>query len=233
MSTYALVLAGGNGRRMGAEGNKVFLPLGGIPAIVRAIVPFSALCQGIVVVAQPNEIALMRETLRAFGIEKIVQAIVAGGEDRQASVANGLRALPEDAGLVLVHDGARALVTEAVIRRVIDSVQEHGSGIASLPVTDTIKRASPLGEVKETLDREALFAMQTPQGFRVSLLKEAHAKADETGYRATDDAALLEYAGMPVWLCQGDRENIKLTTPMDITLAEMILGARAQREDNP
>lgn len=228
MSVYAIVLAGGSGQRMGIGGNKVFLPLRGIPAIVRAIVPFSSLCRGVVVVARADDLAPMWETLNHSGISRLVTAVVAGGEDRQASVANGLAALPEDARTVLVHDGARALVSERVIQNVIESVEACGSGVAAVAVTDTVKRADADGWVKETLKRESLFAMQTPQGFAVSMLREAHAKADETGFRATDDAALLEYAGFPVRLCEGDRENLKLTTPMDITLAEMILQKRAE-----
>ena len=227
---YAIVLAGGSGQRMGTEGNKVFLPLRGIPAIVRAIVPFSALCKGIVVVAREEDQTLMRETLVRFQIASLVTKIVTGGADRQASVANGLAALPEDAEAVLVHDGARALITAEVIRNVIESIRAHGSGVASIPVTDTIKSADSGGFVLETLPRETLFAIQTPQGFRVSLLRQAHEHANLSGYRATDDAALLEAAGLPVHLCMGDRENIKLTTPMDRILADLILQNRDERE---
>ena len=230
MSIYAIVLAGGSGRRMGGEENKIFLPIRGIPAIVRAIAPFSALCQGVVVVAQAGEITLMHETIRRFGLSGIVTGVAAGGADRQESVANGLAALPVDAKMVLVHDGARALVTEQVIRNVIESVQAHGTGIAAVSVTDTIKRADAEGRVQETVDRASLFAIQTPQGFWVSELLQAHEKANEEGYRATDDAALLEYAGLSVRLCEGDRENIKLTTPLDKILAEMILQNRMERE---
>jgi 2-C-methyl-D-erythritol 4-phosphate cytidylyltransferase len=230
MKFYAIVLAGGSGQRMGVEGNKVFLTLRGIPAIVRAIAPFSSLCQGILVVARADELDLMREVLRQYGLAKLVTDVVAGGEDRQASVAQGLAALPKDAQGVLIHDGARALVTEGVIQTVIESVREHGSGVAAIPVIDTIKRADGAGFVQETLARESLFAMQTPQGFTVQALLEAHAKADGAGYRATDDGALLEYAGLPVRLCQGDPENIKLTTAMDMVLADMILSRRAQQE---
>ena len=226
MSAYAIVLAGGSGQRMGAEGNKVFLPIRGIPAIVRAIAPFSALCKGVVVVARAEEVVLMGDIVRQYGLSAIVTRIVPGGADRQASVASGLAALAEDASIVLVHDGARALVTERVIQNVLESVRVHGSGVAAIPVTDTVKRANTDGWVQETLSREALFAMQTPQGFRTADLRAAHEKAEAVGYCATDDAALLEFAGMPVRLCEGDRENIKLTTPLDRTLAEMILQNR-------
>lgn len=229
MSIYAIVVAGGSGQRMGMEENKVLVSLRGVPAIVRAIAPFSALCQGVVLVARQEEQEQMRGVLRKFGLERLLHAVVSGGEDRQASVANGLLALPEDADMVLVHDGARALVTEDVIERVIASVEKNGTGIAAVPVTDTVKQADAEGRVLVTLDRAGLYAMQTPQGFEAALLRSAHQRAEAEGYRATDDAALLERAGSPVYLCEGDRENIKLTTPFDVTLAEAILAKRAER----
>ena len=142
----------------------------------------------------------------------------------------GLDALPDDAECVLIHDGARALVTEDVIRRAIESVEARGSGIASVPVSDTIKRAAPDGLVLDTPDRSALRAMQTPQAFRVELIRKAHEVARRDGFLGTDDAALLEHAGMPVYLCEGSRENLKLTTPTDLMLAGLILAARAEKE---
>lgn len=105
-----------------------------------------------------------------------------------------------------------------------------GSGIASVPVTDTIKRAAPDGLVLDTPDRSALRAMQTPQAFRVELIRKAHEIARRDGFWGTDDAALLEHAGMPVYLCEGSRENLKLTTPTDLMLAGLILAARAEKE---
>ena len=230
MKTYAIVLGGGSGERMGGGMNKIFLPLRGVPAIVRAIAPFTGLCAGVAVVARKGEETLMRETLNRYGMDQAVLNVVSGGEDRQASVANGLAALPEDAQGVLVHDGARALVTVAVIRRTLESLENKGSGVACVPVTDTVKRADGQRRVLETLDRSQLFAMQTPQAFLVNELKQAHAQAEQESYRATDDAALMENAGLPVFLCEGDRENIKLTTTFDLTLAEAILSAREEAE---
>ncbi|NLI20289.1 MAG: 2-C-methyl-D-erythritol 4-phosphate cytidylyltransferase [Clostridiales bacterium] len=226
MRTCAIVLGGGSGTRMGAGVNKVFLPIRGVPAIVRAVAPFSGLCDGIVVVARAEEAPLMEETLRRFGLGRAVTAVAIGGEDRQASVAAGLAAVPPDAHWVLVHDGARALVTEELIRRALRSAEEHGSGVASVAVSDTIKRAGTDGLVAETLDRETLRAMQTPQAFRAADLRRAHEIAARDSYRATDDAALLEHAGLPVYLCEGSRENIKLTTLLDLRLAEVLLAAR-------
>ena len=230
MKCYAIVLGGGSGRRMESQINKIFLPLRGIPAIIRSLAPFTGLCAGAVVVAAEAEIEDMRAILRRYGMDRFVKAVVPGGSERQYSVLNGLKALPEDAECVLIHDGARALVTEDVIIRAIESVEKHGSGIASIPVVDTIKRAAPDGLVQETPDRASLYAIQTPQSFRMDVIMAAHEKAREDGFLGTDDASLLEHAGIPVYLSEGDRENLKLTTPTDLRLAEVILTARAEKE---
>lgn len=230
MKSYVILLGGGSGRRMQAGQNKVFLPLRGVPAIIRALAPFSALCAGAVVVAAEAEVAQMREIIARFHMERFVLDVVCGGAERQHSVYNGLKALPEDADCVLIHDGARALVTEDVIKRALSSVEAHGSGVASLPVTDTIKRAAPDGLVLETPARAFLYAMQTPQAFRVEEIRRAHEQARRDGFLGTDDAALMEHAGLPVYLCEGNPENLKLTTQTDLALAELILNARLERE---
>ena len=226
MIAYAIVLGGGSGSRMGAEINKVLLPLRGVPAIVRAIAPFTGLCAGVIVVARATEIESMRALVARYGLGKAVLAVVEGGADRQASVACGLAALPSDAEAVLIHDGARALVTEEVILRALASTEKYGSGVASVAVTDTVMRVDAWGMAVETLDRDTLRAMQTPQAFTVESIRRAHAQALTEGYRATDDAALLTHIGMPVHLCEGSRENLKLTTLLDLTVAEAILAAR-------
>lgn len=231
MSNYAIILGGGSGRRMRSDLNKVFLPLRGIPAIVRAIAPFTGFCAGAVVVAAADEVEDMQAILAKYGMGRFVKAVVPGGSERQYSVYNGMKALPEDAEYVLIHDGARALVTEAVIGRALESVEQHGSGVAAIPVVDTIKRAAPDGLVQETPDRASLYAIQTPQSFRMDVLMAAHEKAREDGFLGTDDASLLEHAGIPVYLSEGDRENLKLTTPTDLELAEVILQIRADEEE--
>lgn len=230
MNCYAIVLGGGSGTRMRAEKNKVLLPLRGVPVIVRAIAPFSALCAGAIVVAAEEEDDEMRQTLSRFGLSSFVKKVVVGGAQRQSSVRNGLRALPSDAECALIHDGARALVTEDVIRGAIESVEKYGSGVAAVPVTDTIKRAAPDGRVLETPDRSTLYAMQTPQAFRLPLILQAHRQAQKDGFLGTDDASLLEHADIPVYLSEGSYENLKLTTPTDLRLAELILNARAEKE---
>ena len=230
MKVCAVILGGGSGSRMGAKQNKIFLPLRGVPAIVRAAAPFTGLCAEAVVVARPEEQDEMTALLRRYGLDSFVKKVVPGGSTRQESVRHGLDALPGDTDIVMIHDGARALVTEDVIRRALQSAVERGSGVAAIPVTDTIKRAGDDGRALETLNRDELRAMQTPQAFQLELIRKAHEIARRDGFWGTDDAALLEHAGMPVYLCEGSRENLKLTTPTDLMLAGLILAARAEKE---
>ncbi|MBR5110784.1 MAG: 2-C-methyl-D-erythritol 4-phosphate cytidylyltransferase [Clostridia bacterium] len=221
MNVYALLLCGGSGTRMGVKENKTLLKIGGVPAIIRSFRAFEPLVKGIVLVTRAEEEAVFHEALSACGCAPL--AIVAGGEDRQASALNGLRALPPDADIALIHDGARPFVTEEIIRRVIESAEEYGSGVAAVPARDTVKRADAEGRVLETLDRSALWQMQTPQGFFVKDLLDAHAKAPA---RYTDDAALMEAAGHSVWLVPGSPDNIKLTSPEDLRMVNGMLTPR-------
>lgn len=228
MKAYAVILGGGSGSRMGGDRNKVFMPIRGIPAIVRAAVPFTGICAGAVMVAQPGEMEIMESVVRQFGLSRFVISVTAGGDTRQASVWNGLSALPDDAEIVLIHDGARALVTEDVITRALHSAAEHGSGIASVAVHDTIKRVGNENRILETLDRGVLRAMQTPQAFRVDLIREAHRITNRDGFVGTDDASLLEHAGTPVYVSEGSLRNIKLTTATDMLLARALLEDESQ-----
>ena len=221
MNTYAILLCGGSGTRMGVRENKTLLKIGGAPAIVRSFRAFQPLVKGVVLVTRAEETEVFYEVLAAYGCAPF--AITAGGEDRQASALNGLRALPPDADIALIHDGARPFVTEAIIRRVIESVETCGSGVAAVPARDTIKRANQDGKVLETLDRSALWQMQTPQGFFVKDLLAAHASAQS---RYTDDAALMEAAGHSVRLVLGSPDNIKLTSPEDLRMVNGMLTPR-------
>lgn len=221
MNAYALLLCGGSGTRMGVNENKTLLNIGGVPAIVRSFRAFQKAVKGVVLVTRAGEETLFSGVLSAYGCSPL--AIVPGGADRQASAYCGLKALPEDADIALIHDGARPFVTEAIIRRVIDSVERYGSGVAAVPARDTIKRADAEGRVLETLDRSALWQMQTPQGFFVKDLLAAHAVA---AARYTDDAALMEAAGHPVRLVLGSPDNIKLTSPEDVRMVNGMLTPR-------
>jgi len=218
--TWAIVLAGGSGTRMGAGMNKVLLPVGGVPALVRSLRAFVPYVQGTVCVCRPEDEEEVRGLAEQYGLSFL---IAPAGFDRQESVYNGLQMLPENARYVLVHDGARCLVSSEVIEAALASVKAKGSGVAAVAVKDTIKQAAPDGAVIATPDRAALKAVQTPQGFTVELLKKAHAAARQKGLRATDDAALVEALGETVYLTPGSEMNFKLTTPQDLVLAEALL----------
>ena len=213
MNAYAVILCGGSGTRMGAKQNKTLLPVDGVPAVVKCVRAFAPLVTSIVLVVRAGEEDAFRQALENAG--ESVPFIVPGGTDRQASALCGLKALPNDADIALIHDGARPFVTRDVIERVLAGVKENGSGVAAVPARDTIKRASPDGLVLETPDRASLYQVQTPQGFFVKDLLLAHGRVQK---RCTDDAALMEAAGFPVRLVMGSYDNIKLTSPEDLKM---------------
>lgn len=217
---YAIILAGGSGSRMGADRNKVLLELRGEPVITRAVKAFTGLVDGIVVVSRQEDLAALKAAMDAAHLSV---SIVPGGDTRQASVWNGLSALPDACTHVLIHDGARCLVDESTIRRCMASVEACGTGIASIPVIDTIKVSNSDELVIETPERASLRAVQTPQGFTLPLIIKAHEAARADGFIGTDDASLVERMGHPVRLTLGDRKNIKLTTPEDLNMAEAFL----------
>lgn len=221
MKAYAVILCGGSGSRMGAKENKTLLKVGGVPAAVRCVHAFAPAVKGTVLVARAGDEKLFLDAMAAYGVS--VLAVVPGGEDRQASALEGLKALPGDAQIALIHDGARPFVTEEIVRRVIESAEKYGSGVAAVPARDTVKRADPEGKVLETLDRRELWQMQTPQGFPVWELLDAHKNARE---RYTDDAALMEAAGHAVHLVMGGYDNIKLTSPEDLRMGNGMLTPR-------
>ncbi len=218
---YAIILAGGSGSRMGAARNKVLLELQGKPVITRSVDAFTGLVEGIVLVSRPEDIPDMQAAMKAAGV---AVTIVPGGDTRQASVWNGLCALPADCTHVLIHDGARCLVDEGTIRRCMASVEAHGTGVAAIPAIDTIKQVDAENVVTATPDRSQLRAVQTPQGFTLDIIRRAHESAQQAGFLGTDDASLVERMGLPVRLTEGDRRNIKLTTPEDMIMAEAFLG---------
>lgn len=222
---FAIILAGGSGSRMGAGCNKVLLEVGGRSVIRRSADAFAPLMDGLVVVTRPEDRAAIEAALDGVACAKVLFAD--GGVDRQASVWNGLCALPAGCTKVLVHDGARCLVDEGTIRRAMDAVDEGGTGVAAVPAVDTIKVVDDRQLVVDTPDRAALRVVQTPQGFTRDILMAAHEHARADEFRGTDDASLVEHLGLPVRLTLGARTNIKLTTPEDLNMAEAILGANA------
>lgn len=220
----AIILGGGSGQRMGASCNKVLLPVAGKSMIVRSVEAFLPLVDQVVVVSRAEDMPAMAFELAHSGLEV---PMVSGGATRQESVWQGLQALSGACDGVLVHDGARCLVTADVIRCCMDSVARCGTGVAAIPVTDTIKTVGEANIALDTPDRASLRAVQTPQGFQTALLRRAHEQAQHDGFLGTDDASLVERLGIPVQLTEGSRRNIKLTTPEDLQMAEAFLTEQA------
>ncbi|OKO94201.1 2-C-methyl-D-erythritol 4-phosphate cytidylyltransferase [Geobacillus proteiniphilus] len=225
MNYEAIVLAAGQGKRMNAGMNKQFLELGGEPLIVRTLEVFERdeRCVRIVLVVNPAERSRFEQLLARFRIRKVA-ALADGGEERQHSVYNGLQAL-EGEEIVLIHDGARPFVRVHHLHELVNAAVQYGAAIPAVRVKDTIKKANGLF-VEQTIDRSSLWAVQTPQAFRLSLIMEAHKAAKQAGYLGTDDASLVERIGKPVKIIEGDYRNIKLTTPEDLLFAEAILASR-------
>ena len=216
----AVIVAAGNASRMGGI-DKVMAQLRGEPMIKRTVREFQN-CDAIseiVVVTREDLILPIREL--CAGMEK-VKAVVAGGKSRQESVGLGLNALSDKVKLAAVHDGARPLITWQVIDRVVRAANTYGAAAPAIPVKDTIKTVQG-GIVKNTPDRSTLFAVQTPQIFDFDLLRGALKKAQLDGAQVTDDCSAVERMGMSVKIVEGDERNIKVTTPLDLTIAHLLL----------
>lgn len=220
----AIIVAAGESRRMGGV-DKIFTPLLGVPLILHSLRVFNAspLVDYIVLVVSSARVDEARRLVEERGLLK-VRAVCAGGARRQDSVRAGLDALPPCAW-VLVHDGARCCISPSLIEAGLEAVRESGAAIAAVPVKDTVKAVAEQ-RVQSTLDRSALWAVQTPQVFRAELILDAHRRCQET---VTDDAAMVERLGVPVRVFMGAYDNLKVTTPDDLLLAEAILRARASQ----
>ena len=216
----AVLVAAGSASRMGGI-DKVMAPLGGEPMIARTVRAFQE-CDAvseIVIVTREDLILPIRELTKSC--EK-VKAVVAGGKSRQESVGKGLNALSKDVKLAAVHDGARPLITWQLIDCCIRAANTYGAAAPAIPVKDTIKTVEG-GLVVNTPDRSKLKAVQTPQVFDIDMLKGALLKAYQDGAEVTDDCSAVERLGMKVKIVEGDEKNLKVTTPMDLKIAEMLL----------
>jgi 2-C-methyl-D-erythritol 4-phosphate cytidylyltransferase len=229
MHVTAIVPAAGGGRRFGGPLPKQYQPLLGVPVLartLRALWGSGAIHSLVLVVPPGGETRCRAAVLDPYGLR--ADRVVPGGADRQASVYAGLLAAPAAAEIVLVHDAARPFIEPEAVRAAIRATASVGAALVAIPVTDTIKLASPEGEQLQTLPRERLWAAQTPQVFRAALLREAHERALAEGFRSTDDCALVERMGHPVRVVAGSADNLKITTPEDLARAEQILRARAE-----
>lgn len=226
---HLLIPAAGMGKRMGSDGNKLRLQALGRPLLAWTMLAAAAAeeISWIGIIGQPIDFPLWQELISHLSITKPVE-LIPGGATRQESVHNGLKALPQNADRVLIHDGARCLATPDLLDRCAQALKTYPGLIAAIPVKDTIKIVREGGIVAGTPDRATLWAAQTPQGFLVHKLKECHSLAQENRWQVTDDAALFERFELPVHIVPGEDTNLKITTPADLEIAEMVLRQRHQ-----
>lgn len=226
MTVGAVVPAAGRGARVGSPQNKIWIEIAGRPLIEWTIAALQR-CSDvatIVVAARPDEVSVLGAHLARW---TKVRAVVPGGDTRSESVRAGLAALPPECDIVLVHDAARPAVSERLVAQVARAAREHGAAVPGLPVSDTLKRTGSDGRVLETVDREGLWRVQTPQGARVADLRAAFEILGSQAMTLTDEAAVLEMAGYPVFVVPGEERNIKVTYPEDISRAAAILSGAA------
>lgn len=236
MRVFVIIPAAGIGTRMAAGSHaaapKQFLSLAGVPVLVRSIKAFLDVpkVDAVCVAVRGTERDRMEAQIREYKLGPRVH-MAEGGDNRQESVAHALAALKcDDDDVVLVHDAVRPLVDPATIERTIDAIAKHGAAIVGLPAVDTIKQVERTADgaiVTATIPRERVVLAQTPQGARFSLLQQAFAEAEADGFSGTDEASLLERAGIEVSVVQGTAKNFKITQPGDLELAEFYLNQHA------
>ncbi|MDF2714974.1 MAG: ispD [Paenibacillus sp.] len=219
-----VVVSAGKGSRMGTSESKQYLPLRGKPILVHTLERFQRMPQieSIVLVTGSGDIERCAAYVEQYSLTKVV-AVTAGGEERQHSVRIGLARLPEGLDVVAVHDAVRPFVTEARTAECLHKAYEAGGAVLAVPVKDTIKVVDSSGRIQSTPERKSLWAVQTPQAFRLDLLWQAHMQAVRDGFVGTDDAMLVERLGHSVHVVEGDYTNIKITTPDDLLWAERLL----------
>jgi 2-C-methyl-D-erythritol 4-phosphate cytidylyltransferase len=225
MRVNAVIVAAGEGKRMGGGIAKPLLTIAGRPLILHTLGRFAA--------SQVRRVILVVPQKESAGFERLVASdpeasrldcvVQPGGARRQDSVRQGLARLDEDCEIVVIHDGARPLISPALIDRSVEVAAKEGAAVVGVPVRDTIKIVSASGRVESTPTRDSLWEIQTPQAFQVKIIREAHRRAERDGIEATDDAMLVERLGGSVVVLQGDRTNLKITTPEDMIVAEALL----------
>jgi len=222
MKVGAIIPAAGRGKRIGASVPKQFLEIQGRPLLHHTLTVFASckLIDYVVLVMPRADVDEMGEDwLNKY---EIVREVVVGGEQRQDSVYNGFNSLEEGTDIVVVHDGVRPFTTPQMITATVEAAQQHGAAITAIPVSDTVKQAAD-GFVKQTVPRDGLWRVQTPQAFQCGLLQQAFKKAKKDSYYGTDEGSLVEYLGERVKIVPGSELNIKITRKEDLVLGESLL----------
>lgn len=222
-----VVVAAGSSERMG--GDKMLMTLGAKPVIIRTLMAFqkSPMVDDIVVVTKREKITAIADMIKLYDITKVTQ-VISGGATRVESSLAGVSAVRRGAKLIAIHDGARPLVSQELIERVVKEANEHISAVPVLPSTDTLKQVDSRGVIVEGVDRASVFRVQTPQVFDADIIKGALTKAVEKRLPITDDCSAVDMMGFSTYTVEGDAGNIKLTLPEDMVLAEAILKSRGE-----
>ena len=229
MKVTAIIAAAGVGKRMGQATPKQFLAVLGQPLLAHTLIPFEA-------VQEVSEIILLipagweehcrKVVIEKYGFKKVTK-VISGGKERQDSVYLGLNEASNTTDMIIVHDGVRPLVTEALIQMSIRTASDSGAAVVAIPLTDTLKQVTMDGLVKRTLKRDGLWLVQTPQTFQKKIILEAYEAAYRDQFYGTDDAALVERVGFPIKIVLGSGMNLKITTPDDLRLSEFLLRQRS------
>jgi 2-C-methyl-D-erythritol 4-phosphate cytidylyltransferase len=225
MKSAAVIVSAGKGHRFAGEKKKQFLLLSGKPILCHTLDKFES-CPSIdsiqLVVGQEDVDYTLKEIVEAYGYRK-VSKVVPGGKIRQESVKKGIETLSPEIDIVVIHDGVRPFVTRKMIEDSIQTARQFEAAVIAMPVKETIKMARPDRTVLKTLARESLWQIQTPQTFQADVIRKAFRKATEEGFIGTDDASLVERIGIKVYILPGSYNNIKITTPEDLMLAELLV----------
>ena len=226
MLAAAIVLAAGEGRRIGGNTSKIFLPLAGRPLVLRTLdrVFAARTVENVVLVTAAHEIARCETLLSSDdALRGCPCELQVGGATRQQSAKRGLEKIGSDTDIVVIHDGARPFVSGGLIDRCVEFAADKGAVVVGLPVSDTIKVVSQDRHILSTPERSSLWEIQTPQVFQRALIVEAHEQAERKGIEVTDDAMLIERLRKRVYIIDGERTNFKITVPEDVWLAETLI----------
>ncbi|MDP4086516.1 MAG: 2-C-methyl-D-erythritol 4-phosphate cytidylyltransferase [Bacillota bacterium] len=225
MPYQVIIPAAGQGKRMGVGKNKLLIELSGIPVLIHTLRVFEndEKCDGIILAIHPQDKDEFTTQLKKYKITK-VKNVVSGGSERQHSIYNALKTVTNN-GIILVHDAARPFIKKEHIHRLVAAAEKTGAAIIGVPAKDTMKKVKDW-KVTETVERSSLWAVQTPQAFRMSILLEAYVLAEKENFLGTDDASLVERLSTPIEIVEGDYDNIKLTTLEDLFFAEAIMKKR-------
>ncbi len=220
MKLSIIIPAAGNGSRMGGDVHKQFLLLDEKPIIVHTIEKFLFLQSPIIIATQRENFSFLKKTLSQYSLPKNIQ-IVEGGERRQDSIFSALSFIEKNTDIVVVHDAVRPFVSSKIINEVIEQASQHSASIVAVPMKDTVKTVIE-NRVEKTLDRSTVWNVQTPQVFRYQLLMDSYINAQKNNISATDDSFLVEQLGISPIVVKGDYHNIKITTPEDLLIADII-----------